>query len=67
MNMYTIPIENNGLGGAILIGLLFKCDVKFSVFLIQFRSRLRIEVRLTENDLTRLYKNGDISVVITCS
>ena len=31
------------------------------------RSRLRIEVRPTENDLTRLYKNGDISVVITCS
>ena len=31
------------------------------------RSRLRIEVRLTENDLTRLCKNGDISVVITCS
>ena len=29
--------------------------------------RLRIEVRPTENDLTRLYKNGDISVVITCS
>ena len=31
------------------------------------RSRLRIEVRPTENDSTRLYKNGDISVVITCS
>ena len=30
------------------------------------RSRMRIEVRPTENDLTRLYKNGDISVVITC-
>ena len=30
------------------------------------RSRLRIEVRPTENDLTRLYKNGDISIVITC-
>ena len=24
-------------------------------------------MRPTENDLTRLYKNGDISVVITCS
>ena len=31
------------------------------------KSRLRIEVRPTENDLTRLYKNGDILVVITCS
>ena len=31
------------------------------------RSRVRIEVRPTENDSTRLYKNGDISVVITCS
>ena len=31
------------------------------------RSRLRIEMRPTENDLTRLYKNGDISVLITCS
>ena len=29
--------------------------------------RVRIEVRPTKNDLTRLYKNGDISVVITCS
>ena len=28
---------------------------------------MRIEVRPTENDSTRLYKNGDISVVITCS
>ena len=33
----------------------------------KLRSRLRIEVRPTENDLTRFYKNGDISVVITCS
>ena len=31
------------------------------------RSWVRIEVRPTENDSTRLYKNGDISVVITCS
>ena len=31
------------------------------------RSRVRIEVQLTENDSTRLYKNGDISVVITRS
>ena len=31
------------------------------------RSRVRIEVRPTENDLTRLYINGDISVGITCS
>ena len=35
--------------------------------MFNLRSRLRIEVRPTENDLTRLYKNGDISVVITCS
>ena len=28
---------------------------------------MRIEVRPTENDSTRLYKNGDISVVITRS
>ena len=35
--------------------------------MMQLRSRLRTEVRPTENDLTRLYKNGDISVVITCS
>ena len=31
------------------------------------RSRVRIEVRPTENDSTQLYKNGDISVVITRS
>ena len=31
------------------------------------RSRVRIDVRPMENDSTRLYKNGDISVVITCS
>ena len=31
------------------------------------RSRVRTEVRPTENVSTRLYKNGDISVVITCS
>ena len=34
---------------------------------LMLRSRLRIEVRPTENDLTQLYKNGDILVVITCS
>ena len=33
----------------------------------KLRLRERIEVRPTENDSTRLYKNGDISVVITCS
>ena len=38
-----------------------------SYFICNLRSRLRIEVRPTENDLTRLYKNGHISVVITCS
>ena len=31
------------------------------------RSWLRIEVQPTKNDLTWLYKNGDISVVIRCS
>ena len=31
--------------------------------LSQLRSRVRIVVRPTENDLTRLYKNGDISRV----
>ena len=31
------------------------------------RSRVWIVVRPTENDSTRLYKNGDISVVISCS
>ena len=35
-------------------------------FYWSLRSRLRIEVQPTENDLTWLYKNGDISVVITC-
>ena len=34
---------------------------------ICLRSRLRIEVRPTGNDLARLYKNGDISVIITCN
>ena len=34
---------------------------------VKLRSRVRIEVRPTENDSTRLYKNGDISVVIMCS
>ena len=42
-------------------------DVGGFDFASQLRSRLRIEVRPTENDLTRLYKNGDISVVVTCS
>ena len=31
------------------------------------RSRVWIAVRPTENDSTRLYKNGDTSVVISCS
>ena len=45
-----------------------KFITKFNVLrCISLRSRLRIEVRPTENDLTQLYKNGDISVVITCS
>ena len=39
-----------------------KLYVEFSL-----RSLVRIEVRPTENDSTRLYKNGDILVVITCS
>ena len=39
----------------------------FSAKLKNLRSQLRIEVRPTENDLTQLYKNGDISVVIMCS
>ena len=33
----------------------------------RLKSRVRIEVRPMENDSTQLYKNGDISVVITCS
>ena len=37
------------------------------IIIIHLRSRVRIEVRPTENDSTQLYKNGDISVVITCS
>ena len=36
-------------------------------FTASLTSRVRIEVRPTESDSTRLYKNGDISVVITCS
>ena len=42
---------------------VFKFESQVS-FLTVLRSRLRIEARPTENDLTRLYKNGDISVVI---
>ena len=34
---------------------------------IGLRSRVWIVMRPTENDLTRLYKNGDISVVISYS
>ena len=41
----------------------FKCGCTALVL----RSRVRTEVRPTKNDSTRLYKNGDISVVITCS
>ena len=37
------------------------------VYMICLRSRVRTEVRPMENDSTRLYKNGDISVVIKCS
>ena len=40
---------------------------KLQTLYLQLRSRLRIEVQPTENDLTRLYKNGEISVVITYS
>ena len=42
-------------------------DQAYDVIFIALRSRVRIEVRPTENDSTRLYKNGGISVVITCS
>ena len=46
-------------------------QVLFNIFLndifLMLRSRVRIEVRPTENDSTRLYKNGNISVVITFS
>ena len=41
---------------------MFPCIEKLNL-----RSRVRIEVRPAKNDSTRLYKNGDISVVITCS
>ena len=34
---------------------------------VSLKSRVWIVVRPTENDSTRLYKNGDISVVISCS
>ena len=34
---------------------------------IDLRSRVWIVMRLTENDSTRLYSNGDISVVIRYS
>ena len=40
---------------------------KLQMFQIELRSRVWIVVRPTENDSTRLYKNGDISVVISCS
>ena len=42
-------------------------DKQVSRYSVLLRSWVRIEVRPTENDSTRLYKNGDISVVITCS
>ena len=38
-----------------------------SKVLVSLRSLVRTEVRPTENDSTQLYKNDDISVVITCS
>ena len=53
-----------------LAGLFLRAVGRKLILLLIFpvlRSRLRIEVRPTENDLTQLYKNGDISVVITCS
>ena len=40
---------------------------KFGCTALVLRSRVRTEVRPTKNDSTRLYKSGDISVVITCS
>ena len=52
----------NSFGG--VLKLLCKDHVNIKAAL---RSRVRIEVRPTENDSTRLYKNGGISVVITCS
>ena len=44
--------------------LYWKAKLDFFTF---SKSRVRIEVRPTENDSTRLYKIGDISVVIRCS
>ena len=44
----------------------YKIGCQNTPYKLGLRSRLRIEVRPTENDLTRLYKNDDISV-ITCS
>ena len=32
----------------------------------RLKSRVWIDVRSTENDSSRLYKNGDISAVIKC-
>ena len=34
---------------------------------LTLRSRVWIVVRPTENDSTRLYKNDDISIVMSCS
>ena len=38
----------------------------FKFVAISFRSRLWIALGPTENDSTRLYKDGDISAVIRC-
>ena len=46
-----------------------KCDAKSHILRNpnSVKVAVRIEVRPTENDSTWLYKNGDISIVITCS
>ena len=41
--------------------------MKLRIVKTSLRSHVWIVVRPTENDSTRLYKNGDISVVISCS
>ena len=58
----TVFVQGDSAGGSKLTEQTLTAAVT-----AKLRLRERIEVRPTENSSTRLYKNGNISVVITCS
>ena len=64
---YICANYNRELDFGVILGEVVLCRELKRICRNLLKSRLRIEVRPTENDLTQLYKNGEISVVITCS